>query len=391
MEDFITKIVKCLQEKRDINECFREGIELAVNKLLQNELSAFLNYEKYDYSGRNSGDSRNGIYTRKLKTEFGTLNLEIPRDRNGDFHSKTIVPNKRTDDNLETTIIQLYKKGITTREISELIEKMYGAYYTPQTISNITKQVQQDVEAFHNRKINNKYIVIYCDATYIPVRRDTVAKEALHIIFGVNENGQKEVLDYALYPTESASNYYDLLTGLKNRGLEKVLLFTTDGLKGIKEKLLELFPKAKYQKCWTHLSRNVMKHIRSKDKNTVMNEFKEIHNCNTLDEAKIKYNEFVKKYKNIYPRAIAVIENMDDMFTYYEFPKCIKKTIYTTNIIENINKNLKRYIKRKEQFPNEKALDNFVGSLFERINYISISKGSHPGFSEAKEELLEMF
>ena len=150
---------------------------------------------------------------------------------------------------METTIIQLYKKGITTREISDLIEKMYGHYYTPQTVSNITKAIQNQVERFHNRPISDKYVAIYCDATYLNVRRDSVAKEALHIILGITVEGTKEVLDYALYPSESASNYQEMLLSLKNRGLEQVLLFITDGLNGIRNACLEVFPSAKHQAC----------------------------------------------------------------------------------------------------------------------------------------------
>ena len=211
MANVSTNLMSALLNNESIDEVFRSELENAVNEVLSTELTAFLNYEKYDYSGRNSGDSRNGFYDRTYQSRFGTLNLKIPRDREGLFKQHTIPSYQRNSNELETTIIQLYKKGITTREISDLIEKMYGHYYTPQTVSNITKAVQDQVERFHNRPVADKYVAVYCDATYLNVRRDSVAKEALHVILGITVEGNKEVLDYALYPSESASNYQEML------------------------------------------------------------------------------------------------------------------------------------------------------------------------------------
>ena len=279
MANVSTNLMSALLNNESIDEVFRSELENAVNEVLSTELTAFLDYEKYDYSGRNSGDSRNGFYDRTYQSRFGTLNLRIPRDREGLFKQHTIPSYQRSSNELETTIIQLYKKGISTREISDLIEKMYGHYYTPQTVSNITKAIQNQVERFHNRPISDKYVAIYCDATYLNVRRDSVAKEALHIILGITVEGTKEVLDYALYPSESASNYQEMLLSLKNRGLEQVLLFITDGLNGIRNACLEVFPSAKHQACWTHLCRNVMKYVCAKDKSTVMNELKLVYNA----------------------------------------------------------------------------------------------------------------
>ena len=219
MSNLNTKLLSALLKNESVDEVFRVELETAINELLATELTAFLNYEKYDPVGYNSGNSRNGYYTRILHSRFGDLNISVPRDRNGEFSPKAIPAYKRNTDDLETTIIQLYKKGITTREIADLIEKMYGHYYTPQTISNITKAVENQVNEFHNRPLANRYVVLYCDATYLNVRRDSVAKEALHIIVGITPEGNKEVLDYVLYPTESPANYKDMLLDLKNRGV----------------------------------------------------------------------------------------------------------------------------------------------------------------------------
>lgn len=390
MANISTNLMSALLKNESIDEVFRSELENAVNELLSTELTEFLNYDKYDYSGRNSGDSRNGFYNRTYQSRFGTLNLKIPRDRTGQFKQQTVPPYQRSSDELETTVIQLYKKGITTREISDLIEKMYGHYYTPQTVSNITKAVQEQVTKFHTRPISDRYVAIFCDATYLNVRRDSVAKEALHVVYGITADGMKEVLDYALYPTESADNYRDLLTSLKARGIEQVLLFVTDGLKGIRDVCLELFPGARHQACWTHLCRNVMKNVRSKDKAAVMNDLKTVYNAKSEGEAKNALYDFMTKYHGIYARAVAVLEDLTSLFTFYEFPAEIRRSIYTTNLIENLNKNLKRGTKRKEQFPNEESLERYVCSFYCDYNQ-HMDHRAHKGFKECCSELEAMF
>ena len=385
-----TKLLSALLNSESVDEIFRQELEDAVNELLVTELTVFLNYEKHSVSGYNTGNSRNGFYERTIHSRFGDLNIKIPRDRIGEFNQQTIPPYSRNTDDLETTIIQLYKKGITTREISDLIEKMYGHHYSPQTISNIAKTVADQVEAFHKRPISSRYAVIYCDATYLNVRRDSVSKEALHIILGITPEGEKEVLDYALYPSESCSNYQDMLLSLKERGLEHVLLFVTDGLKGLRETCLEVFPMAKHQSCWTHIARNVMKYVRAKDKTTVMNDLKTVYQSDTEENAVSNLYSFMTKYQHIYPKVIDVVNDLTSLFTYYVFPKSIRRSIYTTNLIENLNKNLKRGTKRKEQFPNEDSLDRYVSMVFSDYNQ-KFGNRVHHGFNKAASELYDLF
>ena len=266
MPDFSTELTTALLNKIPVEEFFRQHLESAINEIIRIEQEAFLGYEKYSSEGWNTGNSRNGSYTRVFKTKYGALNIVIPRDRNGLFHQHTIPKHQRSSDSLETTVIQLYDKGITTREISDLIEKMYGHHYTPQTVSNMTESVAKQVGEFHSRPVAARFAVIYCDATYISLRRDSVAKEALHVIQGITPDGQKEVLDYAIYPTEAAENYVEMLRGLKKRGLKQVLLFVSDGLPGLADAVKAEFPGARHQSCWVHLCRSVARHVRPKDR-----------------------------------------------------------------------------------------------------------------------------
>lgn len=277
MTNFTTEIMETLINKGDLDDLFRRHLELAINTLLQAELTAFLDYEKYDRTGFNSGNSRNGNYSRSFKTEYGELNLAIPRDRNGEFSQQTLPAYKRSNDSLETTIIQLFQKGITMSEISELIEKMYGHYYTPQTISNITQIVSEDVVAFKERSLESQYSIIFMDATHIPLKRQTVSKEAVYIVIGIRLDGSKEVLGFSIAPTESSYVWKEILQDLKDRGLEEVLLVVTDGLSGIDDSIHSIYPNAQFQQCCVHISRNIAHKVRVSDRQEVCNDFKLVY------------------------------------------------------------------------------------------------------------------
>ncbi|MDV4369015.1 IS256-like element ISEfa13 family transposase, partial [Enterococcus faecium] len=367
MNDFTTEIMEILINKGDLDDLFRRHLELAINALLQAELTVFLDYEKYDRAGFNSGNSRNGNYSRSFKTEYGELNLVIPRDRNGDFSQQTLPAYKRTNDSLETTIIQLVQKGITMSEISDLIEKMYGHYYKPQTISNMSKIVSEDVSAFKERTLEAKYSVIFMDATHIPLKRQTVSKEAVYIVIGIRLDGTKEVLGFTIAPTESAYVWKEILQDLKDRGLEEVLLVVTDGLSGIDDSIHSVYPNAQFQQCCVHISRNIAHKVRVSDRQEICSDFKLVYQASSKEEANNQIRFMIDKWKKQYPRVVKLLMN-PAILTFYNFPPSIRRTIYSTNLIEGFNKQLKKYTKRKEQFPNEESLERFLVSQFNNYN-----------------------
>ncbi|MGI6215234.1 MAG: IS256 family transposase [Christensenellales bacterium] len=219
---------------------------------------------------------------------------------------------------------------------------MYGNHYSPATIPNIANLVGKDMQVFHNRSVKERYVVIYCDAAFVSVRRDSVQKEAMHTLIGVDEKGHKEVLDYGLYPSESKENYRSLLQSLKNRGLKDVLVFVSDGLTGLPDAVLEEFPSSKHQACRTHVSRNVMNRIRAKDKVEVGEYLRKVHQADNLEGAKEKYEAFREKWKVKYSKVIYTLDRYDNLFTYLEFPKAIQRNLYTNNMIENFNKRVKK-------------------------------------------------
>ena len=388
MTNFTTEIMQTLLNKGDLDELFRDHLERAINSLLQAELTAFLDYEKYDRNRFNSGNSRNGNYSRTFKTEYGELNLTIPRDRNGEFSQQTLPAYKRTNDSLETTIIQLFQKGITMAEISELIEKMYGHHYTPQTISNMSKLVSEDVLAFKERTLEASYSVIFMDATHIPLKRQTVSKEAVYITIGIRLDGTKEVLGFTIAPTESAYIWKEVLQDLKNRGLEEVLLVVTDGLSDIEESIHSVYLNAQFQQCCVHVSRNIAHKVRIRDRKEICEEFKAVYQATSKEEALAQVDFMVKKWGKQYPRVVNLLLN-PAIVTFYNFPPTIRRTIYSTNLIEGFNKQLKRYTRRKEQFPNEDSLERFLVSQFNQYNQKFLGR-IHKGFKEIQDTLESM-
>lgn len=362
MNQFTTDIIQALVKKEDITEVFRSHLETAVNTLLATELTAFLDYEKYDRTGFNSGNSRNGSYSRTLHTEYGDLQISIPRDRNGEFKQQTVAPYKRSNDTLESFVIHMFQKGVTMTEIAELIEKMYGHHYTPQTISNMTKVMTEQVEAFNERVLCTRYTCVYLDATYISIRRETVSKEAVYIAIGIREDGSKEVIAYTIAPTESAFVWKELLLEIKDRGVEEVLLFLSDGLKGMVESITSVFPKAYFQTCLVHVARNISHKVRVEDRIEICNDFKSVYRADSQEAGQAALDTFCSKWKKAYPKVTKSLAENDYLLTFYNFPKAIWRSIYSTNSIESFNKKIKKYTKRKEQFPNEEALERFLVS-----------------------------
>lgn len=390
MNNFNTKLFQALSEGNTIDEIIRREIESTINHLLKTELTSFLDYEPYDPIGYNSGNSRNGFYKRAVKTKYGEIQVEVPRDRNGEFKQQIIQPYKRQTNDLETTILQLYAKGITTSEIADLIEKMYGHAYTPQTVSNITKAVEIHVAEFHQRPLAKRYVVVYGDATALNVRRDSVAKEMVHILVGITPEGYKEILDYQIYPTESSVNYHDMLVDIQARGVEDVLLFVTDGLTGLRDNCLEAFPRAKHQSCWVHIQRNVLRLVRATDRKEIAELLKPVYQASDEATAKEALGIFNDAIFSKYPKVVKMLTDNLSLFSFLSFPKAIQRSIYTTNLIEGLNKQLKRYTKRKEQFPNESSLDRFLCQQMMEYNQ-KFSQRIHKGFDLVQGEIQDMF
>ena len=391
MTDFNRECLNALFDKEKFDKFMRTQLEEGLNLLLESELTAFLGYNPYDRNGWNSGNSRNGSYFRQIKTQFGPIKVQVPRDRNGEFHQQTLPAYGQHTDALESTVIQLYSHGVTTREISELIEKMYGSYYSAGTVSNISKQVASQVESYHQRRLSDKFFCVYLDATYIPLRRDTYQREAVYIAVGIKPNGNKEIIDYRIAPVENLEVWSEMIADFKERGLEQVELFLSDGFVGIKDMLKQYYPKSKFQRCLIHIMRNISKKVRVTDRAEILNAFKQVHKQTNQKEAETVLHAFYEAYGSKYSRMIKDLRKLEeDMLVFYQYPKQIRPSIYSTNMIESINRMIKRKTNPKSEFPSEESLDNFLGSQVIDYNDRNANR-VHKGFGQVADTLESYF
>ena len=391
MTDFNRECLNALFDKEKFDKFMRTQLEEGLNLLLESELTAFLGYNPYDRNGWNSGNSRNGSYFRQIKTQFGPIKVQVPRDRNGEFHQQTLPAYGQHTDALESTVIQLYSHGVTTREISELIEKMYGSYYSAGTVSNISKQVASQVESYHQRRLSDKFFCVYLDATYIPLRRDTYQREAVYIAVGIKPNGNKEIIDYRIAPVENLEVWSEMIADFKERGLEQVELFLSDGFVGIKDMLKQYYPKSKFQRCLIHIMRNISQKVRVTDRAEILNAFNQVHKQTNQKEAETVLHAFYEAYGSKYSRMIKDLRKLEeDMLVFYQYPKQIRPSIYSTNMIESINRMIKRKTNPKSEFPSEESLDNFLGSQVIDYNDRNANR-VHKGFGQVADTLESYF
>lgn len=391
MNDFTKDMANALFNQDKINDLFRQKLQQAVNDLLESELTAFLGYNPYERDGWNTGNSRNGAYYRKVDTQFGQIEIKVPRDRNGEFHQHTMPDYKRHTDVLEQTVIKLYSKGVTTREIADLIEKMYGGYYSPAMVSNISKEMIPKVEAYHQRHLSDKFFCVYLDATYIPLKRVTYEREAVYIAIGIKPNGHKEVIDYCIAPTENIEIWSEMLKGFKSRGLEQVELFLSDGVVGMKEAICQSYPKAHFQRCLVHVMRNISAKMRVDDRQKALDEFKQIHTQLNKEMAVQVLHEFYQNWEKAYKNVVRDLRQVEpDLLTFYNYPPAIRASIYSTNMIESFNNRLKRKTKPKTEFPTEQSLDTFIGVQAMDYNDRYFNR-IHKGFGQVRDTLESYF
>lgn len=391
MNDFTKDMANALFNQDKINDLFRQKLQQAVNDLLESKLTAFLGYNPYERDGWNTGNSRNGAYYRKVDTQFGQIEIKVPRDRNVEFHQHTMPDYKRHTDVLEQTVIKLYSKGVTTREIADLIEKMYGGYYSPAMVSNISKEMIPKVEAYHQRHLSDKFFCVYLDATYIPLKRVTYEREAVYIAIGIKPNGHKEVIDYCIAPTENIEIWSEMLKGFKRRGLEQVELFLSDGVVGMKEAICQSYPKAHFQRCLVHVMRNISAKMRVDDRKKALDEFKQIHTQSNKEMAVQVLHEFYQNWEKAYKNVVRDLRQVEpDLLTFYNYPPAIRASIYSTNMIESFNNRLKRKTKPKTEFPTEQSLDTFIGVQAMDYNDRYFNR-IHKGFGQVRDTLESYF
>lgn len=341
------------------NNLFKQGIE----EMLQAELEAHLGYEKYSKEGYGSGNSRNGSFSKKIKTDnLGDIVLNIPRDRNGEFEPQLIPKGQRISDKLEEAITGMYSRGMTTSDISSQIKDIYGVDVSEGTISNVTNRIIEHVKEWQNRPLEPVYMTVWMDGIMMKVKQNgKYINKCIFIVIGLKNNGLKEVLGMWIAENESAAFWLTVLTDLKARGVEDILIACTDNLTGFTQAIKGVFPDTITQLCIVHQIRNSCKFVVWKDRKEFCDDLKNIYAATNIEFAENALVEMEQKWGVKYKYAIqSWRNNWENLTHYFNFPLEIRKIIYTTNTIENLNRGIRKYTKTKVQFVDDNAVQKAV-------------------------------
>ncbi|MEG3040665.1 MAG: IS256 family transposase [Clostridium sp.] len=348
-----------------LKDMFREVLQ----ESLEAEMDEALGYGKYDYTEKSSENSRNGYSKKTVKTELGPVEINVPRDRNGEFDPKIIAKHQRSANGIEDKILSLYATGMTTRDIAEQVKGLYGINVSAETVSNITNRILPLVSDWQNRPLESTYSFIFMDAIHYKVREEKqIVVKAAYVIIGVNMDGVKEVLGIWIGANESSKFWLSVLNDLKNRGVQNVFIFCVDGLNGFKEAIGAVYPFARIQRCIIHQIRSSMKYIPYKDRKAFVSDLKTVYSAVNEENAMNNLMSLKDKWDKKYPNAIKSWEdNWDNLSTFFAFPNNIRKIIYTTNVIESLNSQFRKVTKTKLIFPNDDSLLKMLYLAVERI------------------------
>lgn len=325
---------------------------------LEVEMAEHLGYERHAVEGRGTGNSRNGTYPKRVVTEIGEVDLDVPRDRNGTFDPQTVPKHTRRLDGLSGNVISLYAKGLTTGEIQAHLAEIYGTDISRETISKITDEIVDDMVAWQNRPLEPIYAVLLIDAIVIKVRGAQVANRPVYVAIGVDLDGQRDVLGLWLGPSggEGAKQWATMLTELRNRGVADVLIACCDGLRGLPESIRGTWPEATVQTCVVHMVRNSLRYASKKHWAQITRQMRGIYEAPTVEAAQANFDEFAEQWRDAYPAMIGAWEKAWDEFVpFLDFPAELRTVVYTTNAIESLNARFRRGVRHRGHFPNEQA------------------------------------
>lgn len=348
-----------VQSMDDIQELFKETIAEFMEGSLEAEFDEELGYEPYDVKNKTTDNSRNGHSKKSLRTSMGKVEIDIPRDRNGDFEPQLIRKNQTSiSQDMENKIISMYAKGMSTSDIADHIRDIYGLSVSDSTVSRITDKILPEAKEWQQRPLESVYAVVFMDAIHYHVRSEgQIIKKAVYIAIGVNMNGRKDVLGIWVGENESAKFWVGALNSLRNRGVEDILIACTDNLTGFSRAIEAVFPKTDIQNCIIHQLRNSSKYVSYKDIKALMADLKKVYTAVDEEAALNALDAFAAAWDAKYPKiSKSWYDNWANLSTYFKFPPELRKLIYTTNTIEGFNRQLKKVTKAKSVFPTDDSL-----------------------------------
>ena len=345
-----------IKSAKDIEDALKDLLGGTIQEMLESEMDEHLGYHEYERS--DNPDYRNGKKTKKIRGSFGETEIEVPQDRDGSFEPKVVKKRQKDISGIEQKIISLYAKGMTTRQISETIEDIYGFEVSDGMVSDITDRLIPQIEDWQKRPLDEVYPIVFIDAVHFSVRDNgQIRKLAAYVILAVSMTGHKEVLSIHIGENESAKYWLGVLNELKNRGVKDILVICADGLTGMKEAVSAAFPQTELQRCIVHQVRNTLKYVGEKNKKEFANDLKTIYHAPSEDAALEALDRVTEKWEDDYPNAMkSWYKNWDVISPIFKFSADVRKVIYTTNAIESLNSGYRRLNKQRSVFPSDTAL-----------------------------------
>lgn len=347
-----------LKDVKDIQTLLKEQFKDIMQEMLEAELDHELGYSKYDYKNKDTDNSRNGSRPKTVRSDYGSIELDIPRDRNGEFEPIIVKKNQRDVSNIDDQVMSMYAKGMTVRDIQQHLESLYGLDVSPTMISQITEKIMPTIKEWQQRPLQEVYAHLVLDAIHYKVRQDgRIINKAVYIILGINLDGLKEVLGMWVGENETSKFWLKVITDLQQRGVKDILIASIDGLNGFKEAIQAVYPDTQIQRCIVHMIRNSTKYLSYKDRKSFVADLKPVYQAVNEEAAMIALDSLEAKWGEKYYIAIKPWkDHWEEVSTMFEYPAEIRRLIYTTNTIESFNRQLRKVTKAKSSFPTDDSL-----------------------------------
>ena len=345
-----------IQSAEDIQDALKDLLSGTIQDMLETEMDDHLGYDRYERSGE--PNYRNGMKSKTVRSKYGEFQVDVPQDRQSSFEPQILPKRQKDISSIDDKIISMYAKGMTTRQISETIEDIYGFEVSEGMVSDITDKLLPRIEEWQNRPLSPVYPIVFIDAVHFSVRDDGVIRKlAAYVVLGMNEDGMKEVLSIVVGENESSKYWLSVLNSLKNRGVQDILILCSDGLTGIKDAISTAFPKTEQQRCIVHMVRNTLKYVANKDMKAFAKDLKTIYTAADEEAARKQLESVTEKWSAQYPSAMnRWHENWDAISPIFKFSKEVRTAFYTTNAIESLNSCYRRLNKQRSVFPSSQAL-----------------------------------
>lgn len=349
-----------IETAEDIQDALKDLLGSTIKEMMEAEMDDHLGYSKSERTHEDEDDRnyRNGHKSKEVNSSYGSFDIDVPQDRKSTFQPKVVKKRQKDISSIDQKIISMYAKGMTTRQISETLEEIYGFEASEGFISDVTDKILPQIEEWQNRPLDEVYPVLFIDAIHYFVRDNGIIRKlAAYVILGINSEGRKEVLTIEVGDNESAKYWLSVMNGLKNRGVKDVLIICADGLTGIKEAIGTAFPQTEYQRCIVHQVRNTLKYVADKDRKQFAADLKKIYSAPTESKAQENRDSVAEKWDEKYPRAMkSWFTNWDALTPIFKFSADVRTVIYTTNAIESLNATYRKLNRQRSVFPSDQAL-----------------------------------